>query len=127
VGAPATLTQVRLVEIVLGEVGEGSIGEVATRRPVDAPFAIGIVFGGRRSPEPDPAALVAHADVGVDHAGDQKLGPDSRRRLGDQDLTARRRTGLESPAPPRRLAAKAAEVAADVYGKADSAQRASVL
>ena len=38
----------------------------------------------------EPAALVAHVDVGVDHACDRELGPDPGDRLGDQQLMARR-------------------------------------
>ncbi len=57
--------------------------------------------GGLVVPEHEPAALVARVDVGVDHAGDRKLGPDLADGLGDRELMPRRHDG-QSGAEPRR-------------------------
>jgi len=52
------------------------------------------------APEHEAATLVAHVDVGVDHAGDRKLGPDPGDGLGDQELMPRRHDG-QGGAEPR--------------------------
>ena len=89
---------------------EGQLGDVVRQR-------VDLQGTGLVAAQHEPSALVAHVDVGVDHAGDRELGPDPGDGLGDQELMARRHDGQGGAEPrgddprPRARASTTARVA----------------